>query len=254
MTETTPQCPEALYTPETDTLRRCTQSGPHDWHEDEHGLKWRDPMAGQDLPHLDPFSENPADAMPQPITPERLAEIREREQAAIEGPWASDGAEIYRTFGGDICIDHWVGETLVIENDELSNANASFIAHARQDIPALLAELDRVRAERDAFADRVDTLTAVAKSNKRHVQEMYADLQKANRERDELKTWHDNYVKGTKFAGREMRKRLVAAETERDELKKRLHDAAMTKTWTNEDGKKFVFVEDIAPHLLGLDR
>lgn len=43
-----------------------------------------------------------------------------------------------------------------------------------------------------------------------------------------------------------------ATETERDQLKQRLHDAAMTKTWTNEDGKKFVFVEDIAPTLLGL--
>ena len=40
----------------------------------------------------------------------------------------------------------------------------------------------------------------------------------------------------------------------RDELaqaQQRLHDAAMTRVWRNEDGKKFVFVEDIAPHLLG---
>lgn len=32
-------------------------------------------------------------------------------------------------------------------------------------------------------------------------------------ENDRLTSWHDNYVKGTKFAGREMRKRLVAAES-----------------------------------------
>lgn len=38
---------------------------------------------------------------------------------------------------------------------------------------------------------------------------------------------------------------------ERDALKDRLHQAALTKVWTNEDGKKFVFVEDIAPPLLG---
>ncbi|MEU4967839.1 hypothetical protein [Streptomyces smyrnaeus] len=37
------------------------------------------------------------------------------------------------------------------------------------------------------------------------------------------------------------------------ELEKRLHDAAMTRTWTNEDGKKFVFVEDVAPALLGYE-
>lgn len=45
--------------------------------------------------------------------------------------------------------------------------------------------------------------------------------------------------------------KLREARAERDELKQRLHNAGMTRTWTNEDGKKFVFVEDIAPHLLG---
>lgn len=38
-----------------------------------------------------------------------------------------------------------------------------------------------------------------------------------------------------------------------EELQKRLNDAAMTKVWRNEDGKKFVFVEDIAPALLGIE-
>lgn len=47
------------------------------------------------------------------------------------------------------------------------------------DVPALLAEVKRLRAERDAFADRVDTLTAVAKSNKRHVQTLAAELETA---------------------------------------------------------------------------
>jgi hypothetical protein len=41
---------------------------------------------------------------------------------------------------------------------------------------------------------------------------------------------------------------------ERDALQERLHDAAMTRTWRNEDGKKFVFVEDIAPALLGIEQ
>ncbi|MCW7941607.1 hypothetical protein AAW14_06045 [Streptomyces hygroscopicus] len=45
---------------------------------------------------------------------------------------------------------------------------------------------------------------------------------------------------------------LAAVRAERDALAKRLHDAAMTRTWRNEDGKKFVFVEDIAPALLGI--
>lgn len=46
--------------------------------------------------------------------------------------------------------------------------------------PEVAAELEALRAERDAYCDRVDTLTAVAKGNKRHVQEMYLALQKAH--------------------------------------------------------------------------
>ncbi|MET7429586.1 hypothetical protein ABZT16_11390 [Streptomyces flaveolus] len=50
------------------------------------------------------------------------------------------------------------------------------------DVPALIETVRRLRAERDQFADRVDTLTAVAKGNKRHVQEMFLELQKAQAE------------------------------------------------------------------------
>jgi hypothetical protein len=45
---TEPQCPEALYNPDTDTLRRCVL-GPHGglnlgvWHEAEDGIQWRIP-------------------------------------------------------------------------------------------------------------------------------------------------------------------------------------------------------------------
>jgi uncharacterized coiled-coil DUF342 family protein len=46
-------------------------------------------------------------------------------------------------------------------------------------------ESARLRSERDEFCNRVDTLTAVAKGNKRHVSEMFAELQKVQRERDE---------------------------------------------------------------------
>lgn len=52
--EPAPQCPEALYTPETDTLRRCIQSGPHDWHETERGIQWRDVMADREDPTAEP--------------------------------------------------------------------------------------------------------------------------------------------------------------------------------------------------------
>lgn len=57
-----PQCPEALYSPETDTLRRCTR-GPHDWrdwHETEIGTQWRHATEEQNFLQLDdPFSKDP---------------------------------------------------------------------------------------------------------------------------------------------------------------------------------------------------
>ncbi|MCP9209522.1 hypothetical protein [Streptomyces cucumeris] len=47
---------------------------------------------------------------------------------------------------------------------------------------ALLDELDRVRAERGVLADRIDTFTAVAKGNKRHVRELANSLHDARRQ------------------------------------------------------------------------
>lgn len=117
------------------------------------------------------------------LTPEREGEIAARVEAAHPGPWRRSDDE------GSL-------ERYVLSEDDLmaisfgyrgnnTQAEANFVAHAREDVPALLAELAAVRAERDA-------------------------------------------------------------------LQERLHNAAMTRTWRNEDGKKFVFVEDIAPALLGL--
>ncbi len=92
------------------------------------------------------------------MTPDREQEIRAREQAATPGPWQSDGAEIYGTLGGVLMIDLWVGETLDIENQQRSNADAAFMADARSAVPELLAEVDRLRArvaelEGEAYGD-----------------------------------------------------------------------------------------------------
>lgn len=55
--------------------------------------------------------------------------------------------------------------------------HAEFIAAARTDVPALLTEVERLRSERDEFANRVDTLTKVAKGNKQHVQVLLGELE-----------------------------------------------------------------------------
>lgn len=47
---------------------------------------------------------------------------------------------------------------------------------------------------------------------------------------------------------------LGGATAEIAALKARLHEAASARTWRLENGKKFVYVEDIAPALLGVER
>lgn len=63
-------------------------------------------------------------------------------------------------------------------------------------LAALLGEIDRLRGERDEFCNRVDTLTAVARGNKRHVQEMFLELQKAQAALEEIRHLHKDSPMG----------------------------------------------------------
>lgn len=81
----------------------------------------------------------------EPLTEERLVEIRGREKAASDGPWAvQDKGAIPLIYGPD-------GERVakVIDHQE----DAAFIAHAREDIPALLDEVERLRAENEQLKE-----------------------------------------------------------------------------------------------------
>ena len=63
-------------------------------------------------------------------------------------------------------------------------------------LAALLGEIDRLRAERDEFCNRVDTLTAVAKGNKRHVQDLFLELQKAQAALEQIRHLHKDSPMG----------------------------------------------------------
>lgn len=75
------------------------------------------------------------------ISNEELKSIRERCDLATSGPWKSyvegreemSGSDFIMTGGEDIYL---TGATI---------ADQDFIAHARQDIPLLLDEIDRLR-------------------------------------------------------------------------------------------------------------
>jgi len=162
------------------------------------------------------------------LTPEREQDIRTRRGHIVDAPWGSRGdgeggntvqAGAYITptegFASSGDVAHIVART-----PEQSYRRASFIARAPHDIDDLLTEIDRLRAQ---LADKQDRLDHLHRNS-------LPDLRREiDFQRDSKKRW---------------RNRAETAE-------QRLHDAAMTRTWTNEDGKKFVFVEDIAPALLG---
>jgi len=85
------------------------------------------------------------------VTPERLKEIEGRARAATAGPWGVEQDDLmWQLFGGDGMMalqlakcpksgtpyaEYWPNE-----------ADSSFIAHARTDVPALVAEVERLRA------------------------------------------------------------------------------------------------------------
>jgi hypothetical protein len=97
------------------------------------------------------------------LSDERLAEIEQRCAAATPGPWAVDLDRPF-TLGGDtVSVDAMTGDGLCVEREVCScvldtdgwpdgpewledAANARFLAHAREDVPALLAEVRRLRA------------------------------------------------------------------------------------------------------------
>lgn len=125
---------------------------------------------------------------PQPEPPDRIAEIRQREQQATKGPWCA-GRLIYDQAGDYVVWKHrgdgeihlggpqrsYVGNVgeciqpvMPVEADQLfeaEKADAEFIAHARQDVPYLLdlvaslqSRLRQREQEREALRDALTSL------------------------------------------------------------------------------------------------
>ncbi|MFE3657220.1 hypothetical protein [Streptomyces sp. NPDC059165] len=71
---------------------------------------------------------------------DRLAEIAAREAAATEGPWTvCDNYSDVLGPDGDQLASYW--------NPTAEDSNGEFIAHARADVPWLLAEVRRLQGE-----------------------------------------------------------------------------------------------------------
>lgn len=99
----------------------------------------------------------------EPMTEERIAKIRAREKAATQGPWREECVigrrKEIETFHTIRDKDGAIVDVLPI----LAYHDAAFIAHAREDIPALLDEVERLRAENARQKDVISFLGDAAK-------------------------------------------------------------------------------------------
>ena len=80
------------------------------------------------------------------LTDKEIAEIKERCDAASSGPWVSYIEGRDHTSGSDfIMIGEGESRGEDIELSGATKADQDFIAHARQDVPTLLAEIKRLK-------------------------------------------------------------------------------------------------------------
>jgi hypothetical protein len=87
------------------------------------------------------------------MTPKQLTEIESRANAATAGPWESENTDYYELIfspHAKIGSTDWDEENDV--DGEQCAANGDFIAHARADVPALIAEVRRLRVFLDYLA------------------------------------------------------------------------------------------------------
>ena len=85
-----------------------------------------------------------------------LDEIKARANAATEGPWDYYRAH-YASGYHTIYQKHEMGDFDVAT--EASKSDAEFIAHAREDIPALVAEVERLRRKVLSLESEIQYLT-----------------------------------------------------------------------------------------------
>lgn len=79
------------------------------------------------------------------MTSERLAEIKVRVEKATKGPWVREDLYVKAENGEMVADFEWIADT----DEEWTQLeyDAEFGAHAREDVPALVAEVERLQAE-----------------------------------------------------------------------------------------------------------
>lgn len=96
--------------------------------------------------------------MSEQLTDEQLTEIKARAEAATLGPWRAESVDccvISEALGDDDEGGCWVADFGCAFPDD-----GEFIAHAREDIPALLTEVERLRYAVKTLLGHIDGLRA----------------------------------------------------------------------------------------------
>lgn len=81
------------------------------------------------------------------MTPEELEQIKAREERATPGPWYHQQAFSGQHFVGEGPSDAPTPLALMHGSFDKQARNAAFVTAARTDIPELIAEVERLRAE-----------------------------------------------------------------------------------------------------------
>lgn len=102
----------------------------------------------------------PAGSKPQPLSDDRLAEIRNRNLDEVTpGPWlVADGSGGRPVVYIEAPLDGVVGARVLLAAEGASEADVQFVASARRSVPELAAEVVRLRAQVAALlAERHET-------------------------------------------------------------------------------------------------
>jgi len=88
----------------------------------------------------------------------KLAEIAGRADAAASGPWVKDEMKFVVSDPPRISVEDFQAYEIasMIGPTDYARANATFIAHARTDVPALLRLVAVLREQRDAAHEEAE--------------------------------------------------------------------------------------------------
>jgi predicted RNase H-like nuclease (RuvC/YqgF family) len=138
------------------------------------------------------------------LTQEELEAIRKRAEAATPGPWGKEfryGISIITNYGFNV-IDEDGGVT--------KYPDAEFIAHARQDVPKLLAEIERLQKENRLLESFFEESDRNKERYASEVERLNAELEKANQSTKDIveELFGDKIRESAKRIADELRKKV----------------------------------------------